>query len=175
MVARPWPSGTSARTWPPNLSLPRDSKAREGARAPLFDRLVDMDATEKTEHEPLRVLTVDGLRGSVRQELQRLLNTRSPTPPEELEGREWTVLDWGLADYSGWYTRSAPSQSRLARLIERTIRAFEPRMLDPKVKVQEREGSDRGLSVWLEGNVRVGTLLEPVSFPLAIEGHDTEE
>ena len=131
--------------------------------------------TEKTEQQPLRILTVDGLRDSVRRELQRLLNTRSPTPPEELEGREWTVLDWGLADYSGWYTRSVPSQKRLARLIERTIRTFEPRLLDPKVKVEEKEGSDRGLSVWLEGTVRVGTLLEPVSFPLALEGQDPEE
>ena len=157
------------------MSLPRDSKAREGARALLFDRLVDLDGAEKTEQQPLRVLTVEGLRDSVRRELQRLLNTRSPTLPEELEGKEWTVLDWGLADYSGWYTRSAPSQTRLARLIERTIRAFEPRMLDPKVTVEEREGSDRGLSVVLEGTVRVGTLLEPVSFPLALEGHGTEE
>ncbi len=157
------------------MSLPRDSKATEGARALLFDRLVDLDVTEKTEQQPLRILTVDGLRDSVQKELQRLLNTRSPTPPEELEGREWTVLDWGLADYSGWYTRSVPSQNRLARLIERTIRAFEPRMLDPKVKVEEREGSDRGLSVWLEGSVRVGTLLEPVSFPLALEGDVPEE
>lgn len=157
------------------MSLPRDSKAQEGARALLFDRLVDLDGTEKTEQQPLRVLTVEGLRDSVRRELQRLLNTRSPTLPEELEGKEWTVLDWGLADYSGWYTRSVPSQTRLARMIERTIRAFEPRMLDPKVTVEEREGSDRGLSVVLEGTVRVGTLLEPVSFPLALEGHGTEE
>ena len=157
------------------MSLPRDSKAKEGARALLFDRLVDLDVTEKTEQQPLRILTVDGLRDSVQRELQRLLNTRSPTPPEELEGREWTVLDWGLADYSGWYTRSVPSQNRLARLIERTIQAFEPRMLDPKVKVEEREGSDRGLSVWLEGRVRVGTLLEPVSFPLALESDAPKE
>lgn len=48
-------------------------------------------------------------------------------------------------------------------------------MLDPKVKVEEKEGSDRGLSVWLEGKIRIGTLLEPVSFPLALEGHDPEE
>ena len=157
------------------MSLPRDSKATEGARAPLFDRLVDLNVTERTEQQPLRVLTVDGLRDSIQRELQRLLNTRSPTPPEELEGREWTVLDWGLADYSGWYTHSAPSHDRLARLIERTILAFEPRMLDPKVKVREREGSDRGLSVWLEGSVRVGTLLEPVSFPMALEGDVPEE
>lgn len=152
------------------MALPRDSKSTEGARALLFDRLVDLAPASQVEQQPLRVLTVDELRVSVQRELERLLNTRSPTPPEELEEKEWTVLDWGLADYSGWYTRSAPSQQRLARLIERTIRAFEPRLVDPDVTVELTDPNDRTLQVWIEGSIKVGTLLEPVSFPLALEG-----
>jgi type VI secretion system protein ImpF len=152
------------------LALPRDSKSTEGARALLFDRLTDANPSEPVEQQPLRVLTVGEVRESVQRELSRLLNTRSPTPPEELEGREWTVLDWGLPDYSGWYTRSAPSRDRLARLIERTIRAFEPRMKEPRVFVEAQEGNERGLAVHIEGTIRVGTLLEPVSFPLVLEG-----
>ncbi len=128
-----------------------------------------MDPSDPVEQQPLRVLSVDETVESLRRELERLLNTRSPTPPEELEERAWTVLDWGLPDYSGWYTRSAPSQARLARLVEATIRAFEPRMIDPKVAVEHREGSDRTLIVRIEGSIRIGTLLEPVSFPLTLE------
>ncbi|MEQ9400072.1 MAG: type VI secretion system baseplate subunit TssE [Longimicrobiales bacterium] len=152
------------------MALPRDSKSTDGARALLFDRLVDLDRSEPVEQQPLRVLDVAGVRDSVQRELARLLNTRSPTPPEVLEGREWTVLDWGLPDYTGWYTRSAPSQHRLARLVEATIEAFEPRMVDPRVSVERQEGNDRGLLVWIDGSIKVGTLLEPVSFPLAIDG-----
>lgn len=152
------------------MSLPRDSKSTKGARALLFNRLVDLAPASKVEQQPLRVLTVDELRVSIQQELERLLNTRSPTPAEELESKEWTVLDWGLADYTGWYTRSAPSQQRLARLIERTIRAFEPRLIDPSVTVEWRDPTDRSLQVWIEGSIRVGTLIEPVSFPLALDG-----
>lgn len=151
------------------MSLPRDSQSTEGARALLFDRLVDARPSEPVERHPLRVLSVAEVRDSVRRELSRLLNTRSPTPPEVLERRPWTVLDWGLPDYSGWYTRSAPSQERLARLIEATIEAFEPRVVDPVVTVERREGQDRGLTVWIAGSVRIGTLLEPVSFPLALD------
>jgi type VI secretion system protein ImpF len=152
------------------LALPRDSKSTEGARALLFDRLVDAKPAEPVEQQPLRVLTVDQVRDSVQRELARLLNTRSPTAPEELERKEWTVLDWGLPDYSGWYTRSAPSRDRLARLVEQTIRAFEPRMIDPRVTVEEQSDNDRALTVFIDGTIRVGTLLEPVSFPLALEG-----
>jgi type VI secretion system protein ImpF len=152
------------------LSLPRDSKSTEGTRALLFDRLTDLDPSSEVEQQPLRVLTVTQMRDSVQRELERLLNTRSPTPSEELEKRDWTVLDWGLPDYSGWYTRSAPSQLRLAELIERSINAFEPRLIDPSVRVEPRDGSDRTLMVWIEGTIRIGTLLEPVSFPLALEG-----
>jgi len=152
------------------LSLPRDSKSTEGARALLFDRLVDLDPSSPVEQQPLRVLTVDEVRESVQRELERLLNTRSPTPADEWEDKERTVLDWGLPDYSGWYTRSPPSQGRLARLLEATIRAFEPRMLDPRVTVEGRDADDRSLAVWIEGTIRVGTILEPVSFPLALEG-----
>jgi type VI secretion system lysozyme-like protein len=150
--------------------LLRDTRSTQGARALLFDRLVDLDPSDPVEQRPLRVLSLEEMLESVRRELERLLNTRSPTPPEELEGREWTVLDWGLPDYSGWYTRSAVSQERLARLIEATIRAFEPRMIDPHVIVKPTEGNDRMLIVHIDGAVRVGTMLEPVSFPLALEG-----
>lgn len=152
------------------MTLPRDSKSTEGARALLFDRLVDFDPASQVEQQPLRVLDAEGLRQSVHRELERLLNTRSPTPPEELESKEWTVLDWGLADYTGWYTRSAPAQLRLARLIEATIRAFEPRLIDPTVRVERQDPNDRTLAVWIEGSLRIGTLLEPVAFPLALEG-----
>ena len=152
------------------MALPRDSKSTEGARALLFDRLVDLDPTEPVEQQPLRVLDTNGVRESVQRELDRLLNTRSPTQPEELESRDWTVLDWGLPDYSGWYTRSPPAHLRLARLIEKTIRTFEPRMVDPKVSVELSGKNDRTLRVWIQGAIKVGTLLEPVSFPLALEG-----
>ena len=152
------------------MALPRDSKSTEGARALLFDRLVDEDPTQPVEQQPLRVLTVGQVRDSVQRELARLLNTRSPTPPEELEDREWTVLDWGLPDYSGWYTRAAPARERLGKLVERTIRAFEPRLIEPQVTVEEQAPNERTLIVHIQGSIKVGTLLEPVSFPLALQG-----
>ncbi len=153
------------------MRLPRDATSTEGARALLFDRLVDHERHEPVEEHPLRVLSAEGLRASIQSELQRLLNTRSPTPAEELEaeGREWTVLDWGLPDYTGWYSRSTDARARLGRLMEATIEAFEPRLLDPRVTVEENGENERGLYVWIEGEVKIGTLREPVSFPLAID------
>ena len=154
------------------MSFP-DQRAEAGARAPLFDRFLE-EGSDYGYRGPLRVYSVEMLRESVHRELDRLLNSRSPTPPEELERREWTVIDYGLPDYTGWFTRSGTSQARLARLIERTIRAFEPRMVDPSVTVEPREGSDRSLEITIRGSLRVGMVLEPIAFPLMIEGSTTE-
>ncbi len=149
-----------------------DSRSTEGARALLFDRLVDDHPSVPVEQRPFRVLTLEGLRQSVQKEVSRLLNTRSPISAEEMEEKEgaWTILEWGLPDYTGWYTRSPPQQQRLARLIESTLRAFEPRLKDPAVSVVREEEDNRSLTVRISGSVKLGSISEPVSFPLALQG-----
>jgi type VI secretion system lysozyme-like protein len=140
----------------------------------LFDRFLEEEA-DYGFRGPLRVYSTDMLSESVQRELDRVLNSRSPTPLEELERREWTTLDYGLPDYTGWFTHSRTSQTRLAKLIERTIRAYEPRLREPRVRVEPREGSDRSLDVFISGSVKVGMVMEPISFPLVIRGSTGEE
>ena len=59
-----------------------EPKPIEGARALLFDRLVDV-SPEWDEHER-RILNRDQLKASVRRELERLLNTRCSIPLHRL-------------------------------------------------------------------------------------------
>jgi type VI secretion system protein ImpF len=146
----------------------RDLRADEGGRALLFDRLTDLSPEKPVEEKPLRTLSVDALRESIRREIHRILNTRCTTPPQELENREWTVLDYGLPDYTGAYTRSTEDQARLERAMTRAIRAFEPRLVDPSVELLEGMEGERSLFFQIYGGVRVGTQLEPVSFPLSL-------
>ena len=138
----------------------------------LFDRLVDYASTEPTEVRPLRILTMEELRESVRRELDRLLNSRCTLREEELQGRRLTVLEYGLPDYSGWYTRDPNAQKRLAALVKRTVEAYEPRLSDVEVRVDDAPQNERRLRVFVAGNIRIGDVVEAVSFPLALEGED---
>lgn len=147
----------------------RDLRAGEGGRALLFDRLTDREPSKRdVEETPFRTLSREALRESLRSELSRLLSTRSSTPPGVLERREPTVIDYGLPDYSGWYTRAPSDQQRLAELALRTIRAFEPRLVDPRVQVLPPDDEDHTLRIHVQGAMRVGGVLEPVAFPLAV-------
>lgn len=154
----------------------RDLRASEGGRALLFDRLTDREPSKRdVEESPFRTLSREALRESLRSELSRLLSTRSSTPPDVLERREPTVIDYGLPDYSGWYTRAPTDQQRLAELALRTIRAFEPRLLNPEVRVLPPGADDHALRVHVQGSMRVGGVMEPVSFPLAVWTPDARE
>ena len=62
---------------------PHDNE--HAARAPLFDRLVDLDPSTQEESRPLRVQSRMELKASVRQEVGWLLNTRCPIPAHLLQ------------------------------------------------------------------------------------------
>ena len=147
----------------------QEPRTHEGARALLFDRLVDLDPLQAVERQPLRVLDRDGLRESVRREVARLLNTRAPLPPSARAGRERTVLEYGLPDFSARYTRDPDAQAEMAREIERCIDAYEPRLRGVRVEVEPMANSQRELAVRVSGLMVSGDVVEPVSFPVAIE------
>src|SRR5262249_41809482 len=102
------------------------AKFRTGARALLFDRLVDAEPTSRQEPRPLRSLTESELRESVRIELSRLLNTRCP-PWAVNAPHERSVINYGIPDFSHASTESNEHQSAIALEIAESIRAFEPR------------------------------------------------
>src|ERR1700760_882719 len=95
------------------------------APAPLFDRLVDRAPEVPAEPRPLRTLDPRGLRESVRRELERKLNTRSPLPADDLAGREdLTVLEYGIPDLSAFSAANEDDQRLLTALVARAVAAF---------------------------------------------------
>lgn len=164
-----WASGIWPRTKRADPVRARDIRAGEGGRALLFDRLTDLSPELPEEERPFRTLSRDELRQSIRRELARILNARSITPLEILESREWTVLDYGLPDYSGWYTRASSARTKLEELVRRTIETFEPRLVNPVVRVAHADEGEHLLRVHVEGSMQVGRTMEPVSFPLALQ------
>lgn len=138
-------------------------------RAPLLDRLVDEDPRRASETVPKRALTRRQYRDSVRRDLVWLLNTRTTTPSRFAGGEDLTVLDYGIPDFGDLFTANRRDWSRLARSIERALRAFEPRLADPVVDVEEQAGDIRRLAVVISATLIAEKDREPFAFPLVYD------
>jgi len=144
------------------------ARAFEGARALLFERLVDLDPQAPTEPKPLRTLNRRELRESVRRELEWLLNTRCPIPAPLLDERERTVINYGIPDLSWFYPQNPRDQRRLASILSQTISAFEPRLRQVRVTVERYLDVQQALYVIVDALLVIESITEPVSFPVVI-------
>lgn len=148
----------------------RQPKAIEGARALLFERLVDLDPrAHKEEPHPLRILNKQELKESVRRELGRLLNTRSSTPTPLFGEEELTVLDYGIPDFSSFSAHNADDHRRIETIISRSISAFEPRLQEVRVTAEPLRNSDWSLWIKIDAFLVIDSFTEAVSFPVMIQ------
>lgn len=153
----------------------REPKPIRGARALLFERLVDDQHESQEEARPLRVHDVDALRKSVKREVTRLLNTRRSHPETLHHHDELTVLDYGIPDFSHLNAASTTDRRYLGAVLVRAISAFEPRLKQVEVTLDQAPGTQTRLVGQIHAMLEVGSVKEPVSFPLTvgIEAGDT--
>ena len=138
-------------------------------RTPLFDRLVDRDPRLRREVRPMRTLDRRGLKESVRRELELLFNTRCPFPAHRLTGRERSVIDYGIPDFSLFSARSFEDRERLAELLRCAVEAFEPRLADVRVHVEPVSGDDLALAASIAALLLVDSVPEPVLFETVLQ------
>lgn len=139
-----------------------------GTRVPLFDRLADHEPRQE-ETQPRRVLAHGDVHESIRRELFRLFNTRCAARIDEVAGRDRTVIDFGVPDFGTLNPTSERDRQQVARLLVDAVRAFEPRLQQPRVEVQVRTGTPGILDIRLDAELQLDALLEPVSFPFTVE------
>jgi type VI secretion system lysozyme-like protein len=113
-----------------------DSRNTGGARALLFERLVDTELSRKEESPPFRVLSRQELRESVSRELGRLLNSRCPIPLQLIGEEERTVINYGLPDFTSLSPQSSDDRKLIAAIICQTITAFETRLRNVRVTAE---------------------------------------
>lgn len=144
-------------------------KPIEGARALLFERLVDIDPSQSSELRPFRTLSPRDLRGSVRRELTRLFDTRRHVSARKVDlGQVLTVIDYGIPDISDLSPQSAGDRQLMAAVMRQAIQAFETRLGQVQVAVAADPDDPRRVIVSIEGNLRSGTVVEAVSFPVGL-------
>lgn len=157
-----------------------DPKPIEGARALLFDRLVDVHGDH--EHErPLRILNREQLKASVRRELDRLLNTRCSISLHRLGEEERSVVNYGIPDFSSLSPDSDDDRALIGLVLGQTIAAFEPRLRQVSVEVGRASGAESALWLNISAELVVGVFAQPVSFPVTLnnksgmaEMHDSQ-
>ena len=144
-----------------------DPKPIAGARALLFDRLVDIPDWDERER-PLRVLNSEQLKASVRRELERLLNTRCSIPLHQVSEEERSVVNYGIPDFSSLSPHNADDHTLIASIVGQTITAFEPRLRQVRVEVGPVSAAESALWLNISAELAVGMFAEPVSFPVIL-------
>ena len=137
----------------------------------LFERLVDAgpDAGPPANDSEQRGRAQ--LEASVEREIGALLNSRIAWDVDAIEPAERTVLDYGLPDFSGMSARSDTDRYNLARAAERAIRAFEPRLVNPRVSVVETRIGRATLEFTIAGSLTFNAVTASHAFALASPPH----
>lgn len=138
----------------------------------VLDRLIDTDPKSSTE-APLRpAQTRRQMKEALRRDLEWVLNTRriAAEPDEALKEVNRSLYVFGLPDFSSYSLASSKDQSKLLRVIQSTIKIFEPRLLNVGIVAVEIPSSGlQALRLRIEGMLNVGPAPEYVSFDTLVE------
>jgi len=146
----------------------REPKPIRGAKALLFERLVDEDHHTPSEARPFRIYGVEALRESVGTELTRLLNTRCPRIGGIVDEADRTILDYGVPSFTHISTGSDTDTRQLAQILEQAIKFYEPRLREVRVTIESSTTSKITTTGTIEAMLVVDNVNEPVSFPLVL-------
>ena len=133
----------------------------------VFDRLLDDDPASSHEPAMTRAESIDRLKESVRRDLEWLLNTRRTpeTAPDSLQLLQRSLYHYGLPDTTSMSRDSVEVRTRLARLVEQAISAFEPRLDGVRVTLAGGEKTAIGaVRFVIEAMLRMDPSPERISF-----------
>jgi type VI secretion system protein ImpF len=137
----------------------------------VLDRLIEPRDDEPADLT-MRGQTVRELEEAVRRDLQDLLNTRRTAIdgfPDDAELNQ-SLLTFGLPELSNFDSTVPDHRRSLQEIIERTIRQFEPRLMDVRVTSMVADAATgRGLRMCVEALLRVSPAPLPVTFDTVVK------
>ena len=138
----------------------------------VLDRLIDTDPRNSQEAQVTRSQSVRQLKDALRRDLEWLLNTRRIAfPPEEsLKELNRSVYIFGLPDFTGFKMSSPAEQTKLLRVIQNSVKLFEPRLANIKVVPMDTGAAlSRTLRLRIEGLLLIDPAPEHVSFDTVLQ------
>lgn len=142
------------------------------ATVSVLDRLIDTDPTNPYEAPLTRAQSVRTVKTSLRRDLEWLLNARriAVEPPVGLREVNRSVYMFGLPDLTSFAISSTSERQRLLRMLQNTIRIFEPRLANVRIIPLEAADTNRHtLSFRIEGMLLMDPAPEHVSFDTVLE------
>jgi len=146
-------------------------EAEEIVSQSVLERLIDMDPKSPSDAPHGRSQSVRRLKSSLRRDLEWLLNSRrNPEATSDYEELEKSLFHYGLPDLNSLSWESGHDQNRLAKMIERTLSTFEPRLKRVKVTpVGEVSATQYVLRFQIEGLLDMEPAPERISFDTVLQ------
>lgn len=132
----------------------------------ILDRLTDVEEWPATRAQSVRFF-----RDALKRDLEWLLNTRQPPMPEitAYPIARGSMLNFGLPDITALGLSSAADHRQLRLAIEACLRHFEPRLMNPRVTLEESDSTDRRLRFHIDGIMKLDPAPEEISFDTVLE------
>jgi type VI secretion system protein ImpF len=142
------------------------------ATVSVLDRLIDTDPGNSQELPMTRAQSVRAIKAAVRRDLEWLLNTRriATEPSESLKEVNRSLYMFGLPDLASFGLASSKDRTRLLRMLQNTIRLFEPRLANVRiVPLDSEEPKRQTLSFRIDGLLLMDPEPEHISFDTVLE------
>jgi len=150
-------------------------------RPSILDRLFDNDPNNNVEVDPDQHQKLKDLRGSVRRDLENLLNTRYRMiePENEYTEIQSSLLNYGLPDLATVNISDKEKRKKFIQHMETVLIEYEPRFKSVKVRYMENSDTlDRTLRFRIDATlyadpspeiVVFDSILEPVTRTVNVE------
>jgi type VI secretion system protein ImpF len=143
----------------------------------VLDRLIDQDPKSSSEAPLQRAQAVRLLKNAVKRDLEWLLNNRriAGEPPESMREVSRSLYIYGLPDFSAYNIGSDRDKNRLVRVLQSSIRLFEPRLANVRVvPVEVTSTGTRKVRFRIEGLLLMDPAPEHVSFDTVLQLNNGE-
>ncbi len=150
-----------------SFQSPANAKTDNRLAASLIDRLIDLDPDLSEDPPRLQAETPDGLRASLRRDLEILLNTRClpTTPPPELPELRDSLVSLGVDDFFATSLVTTRQREDFARGLQTRISLFEPRLEELSVSLlPDTVPERRSLRLRISARYRARPGLPPIIF-----------
>jgi type VI secretion system protein ImpF len=157
----------------PPLAESRD----DALRPSILDRLIAGE-TGAGARSVYQYIGVRELRDSIARDLEWLLNTKLTRllDLDRFPEAKDSILTYGVPDFSTYSWRNASDANAISRILEETIRRFEPRLLPRSIRVEvlpHADVDDFTLGFRINAVLDVDPIHEAVSFDTAIDFEST--
>jgi len=132
----------------------------------VLDRLMAVEEWPSTRSQSLRFF-----KDALKRDLEWLLNSRQPPLPQlsAYPLARASIVNYGLPDITSLGLASASDHRQLRLAIEACVRAFEPRLTNVRVSIDDSDRGDRRLRFHIEGMMKLDPAPEEVTFDTVLE------